>query len=611
MAHYTFEKQGGFDPLRMEAAWGKVINRHAILRTTAIVTPGFSNNISHIVLRDSGDQVDWTFKSYPDQASRDLAVEVYLRNAPGFVLGRIPTRAALFQGPESSVLAWQIHHSQYDGWSFPLILKDLQSAYESNNGTNTTEHSSPPLYAAFVRWVNQQDAVSSLEYWKSHLMEASPLSWPKVSYKHASSIVTDELQTHTWSRGQDVARFCGAQRITLSSLVRTALAVVLGKQEGTEDVLFGVVTSGRTGDLKGIEDIVGSCIATVPCRIRIPSHTAIEQLLKSVHQQSMDSTPFQFVGLSDIIQAHQGGSDSRGLFNILLVIENLPGLKDADHSFVGRNLRGHQLEMNYPLTIIVFPSPDNSELQFQIQWDSRCLSSTDIQWFCSHLFTALDVIMENPEQEVCQVRMLSSAEERFVRTVGAGHPPDPLLSSYKFFHTLVDDIAAQRPSSVALECFSGAALSYGELVTRANQAAHGLQLRGVRPEVLVPIIFDKFQSAVDTVVSLLAIMKSAGAFVPLDASWPAERIASCIRQTRSKFVLCHSQIPIIKKALGIPVVTLEDLSRGHDIHTPVTRGLRESSLSYVMFTSGSTGTPKGVMLEHSNMMAFISKYVLR
>jgi non-ribosomal peptide synthetase component F len=381
---------------------------------------------------------------------------------------------------------------------------------------------------------------------------------------------------------------------------------VLGVHGSSDDVLFGVVTSGRTGNCRGIENIAGSLMTTLPCRVRLPSGATYLDVMRSVHSQAAATSPYEFLGLNDIIRA---GSfvGLQDIFNVLLTIENLPGLHETTHPLLGRNLRGHWLEMNYPLALTVFPSEDRSELRLHFQWDSRYLAHADVDWFKSHLLAVCTAIMADPEGVISERDLLSHEEEEYVREVGIGLSPAPELAARAFLHDAIDIAAAAHAAVNAVEYARGNSITYEALIRLTNQVAHGLQKHGIGPERTVPVLFDKNADQLEAVVAMLATMKAGGAFIPLDSAWPAGRLASCIRQTNSTFVLCDTNHPEVALEMKVPILTVAELADGQPATTPVTPDLRSESLAYIMFTSGSTGEPKGVMIEHRNMLAYVAK----
>ncbi|KAJ6498333.1 acetyl-CoA synthetase-like protein [Mycena vulgaris] len=600
-AQYTFERQGFFNPDHIAAAWQLVWKRHPILRTIFITAPPPYRDIVQVVLAPDAVNLPWSFRVFETAEEQTRSVQEFFKTASGFALGRIPTSVAVFQGPHSSITALHLHHSQYDGWSLPIMLKDVETAYSICSSIPDARFGRfPASYSRFVQWVRNQNSADALAFWKSQLMGAEITEWPPIPLISSRAARTDHNSSFLWSSGRELEDFCRRTRITMSSVVRTALAVTLGLHSHSEDVVFGVVSSGRTGNIDNVDTIVGPCISTLPCRVRLPRSATLSHILESVHAHSIDSIPFQFVGLSDILQAT--GTDSGDLFNVLLTIENLPGLQDSvEHEFFGRNTSGHWLPLTYPFAVTVFPSPDNAQLRFDFQWDSGYVSGEDVQWFQSHMFAALEAVVRHPHTLLHEVGFISDIEASFIRSAGTGGASPP---TSQFFHLMVDSTAHRIPTHIAVQHTGGESMTYNSLVKRANQVAHGLQRRGVGPEVLVPILFDKNRNQIWVVVAILSILKAGGAFIPLDSSWPIGRLKSCISQTRSIFII--SDAPDAGSLVDAETVNIDDLALGQPTFEPPTPLLQHDSLSYCLFTSGSTGLPKGVLIEHINIVSYIA-----
>ncbi|KAI0667972.1 acetyl-CoA synthetase-like protein [Trametes maxima] len=608
-AQHAFRRSGSYDVAHLLAAWKTVVARHPILRTAFVIPPHPATEILQVVFKSEHFTLQWTRQQHINDTDLDRALAAYLETSrqSGFHLGIVPTRVGLFESPTSSVMVLQIHHSQYDGWSLPVILNDLQEAYESLQATGAPRITSPYLpYSDFVRWARQQSSSDALSFWKYELEDAALLAWPKVPHD-TNDIATDTLVSASWAPpdGVDLARFCSEHKITASSLLRVALGVVLGIHGNTDDVLFGVVTSGRSGDLGGIENVVGPCIATLPFRVHVPPSASLQSILDVVQERSSASSAFEYVGLADITKASTL-SGSRNIFQVLLTVENIPELDLHAHPVFGADIHGHQMEMNYPLGVTVFLLPQNRGFNIDIEYDSHYLSAADVRWFQSHLLATLDAIVRSPTTTIEDIDIISDEEHTFLKQVGIGLTPDPSLASEPLVHRLIEKTAQAYPHRVAVEHTSGHTLTYAELDALANRTARGLRARGVSLETPIPVLFNKDADQSEAVVAIVATMKSGAAFVPLDVSWPSARIQSCVRQCNAPFVVCDAIVPDVARDLPVPFVTVTDLSEGQEEEQYIHEEQTPHSLAYVIFTSGSTGEPKGVMIEHRNIMGYVA-----
>ncbi|KAE9384858.1 acetyl-CoA synthetase-like protein [Gymnopus androsaceus JB14] len=600
-AHFAFRKDNGYNLAHLKAAWLLVLQRHPILRTAGLVT--CKGIAQFIVSSECASCMMWTDAQFQTQVECDHAAELHIHNSPGFALGVIPICIALFEGPESSILTWQMHHSQYDGWCFPQILRDLHTAYAISEGHSSIQWSSPTSpYPLFVRWLSQQDTSESLKWWTSELQDIAALSWPENVLPNDEVPLTDGLSVRSWVCGEALALACAKHGITVSSFVRAALGILLSMYANTNDVVYGVVASGRSGDLKGVESIVGPCIVTLPCRMKINPDDLLFSLLNDVQINSIKSSAHHNVGLPEILKSNPSTS-----LNVLLTVENISGLFNNTDELLGDYLKGHHLEMNYALAVTIFPSPDGHELRCQFEWDSRLLSTSDIDYFSTHLIHAFQKILDSgPSTTIGHLNILSSAEETFLKAIGTGSKPDITFTGYSSFPELLDHISHQFPCGVAIEHVNGAAMTYKELSERSNQVATGLRSKGVGPEVMVPVLFDKDSSQIDTIVAFVSIMKAGGAFVPLDASWPVDRITACVQQTNCGFLICDAATPDVAHVIDTSIIALDEILHDQNSLAPSDVQLQPEALAYVMFTSGSTGKPKGVLIEHGNIMAYIA-----
>jgi hypothetical protein len=497
-----------FDPARMKAACRAVIARHPILRTVAVVPPRPYDEIVHVVLTAHDAEFAWYHHAYSDRSARDAAVQAHLNALPGFAMNVVPTRVALFNSPESSVLIFQLHHSQYDGWSLPRILEDVQDAY--------SEHSAElgPItpYSHFVQWVRSQNSQASIEYWNALVAGTSPSSWPPTS----RSSYTAKTFVQTFLGGQRIVDHCAASEVTMSSFVRTAVALVLGVYSGSDDVTFGVIVSGRTGDLEGLSTIVGSCISTYPCRVRLDQRLTIQSLLAKVHEQSIESIPHQCVGLGEI-------KKTKSLFNVVLAIENLPRLHETEHPFFGKLVRGHSIPVNYPLSIAVFPSEDRGQLRLHVGFDPAVLQLETVELFAGRVLGAFERMLSHPEERWDEPSLRTRqgdlledhqdrtaviavdkipASQQYTNTMLATQPQ--LRELHLFIQNYFETIVKETPDAVALKFLNEKHLSYAELDRQSNLLANQIIREfGVKSGTLVLLFFDK---CIEMIVALLAVV---------------------------------------------------------------------------------------------------------
>ncbi len=382
--------------------------------------------------------------------------------------------------------------------------------------------------------------------------------------------------------------------VSAASVFHLAWAQVLARVSGREDVVFGTVLLGRMQGGEGAERVLGTCINTLPMRIRVGdasvqesvrrTHTLLAQLLRHEHAQLA------------LAQRCSGVAPNAPLFSALLNYRHGEpegqSRTGADQFIDGVDVLDFEERTNYPLTLSVDDTGEGFRLVAQAQ------SPVDPQRICGYMHIALEQIVvaleSAPASPLRSLDVLPDAERLQLlvkwNDTARDYGPEARL------HRLIEAQAALTPNSVALE-FEGQTLTYVELNRRANQLARVLRRKGVGPEVLVGVFAER---SFEMVLALLAILKAGGAYVPLDPSYPAERLAHMLEDARTPLVLAQphlaSQLP--SQAKEVHLLDASWAAYAHEAVEDLEDVGTSRNLAYVIFTSGSTGRPKGAMNEH-------------
>ncbi len=403
----------------------------------------------------------------------------------------------------------------------------------------------------------------------------------------ARSLVDPALARRLREAGQVIG-------VSAGSVFHLAWAQVLARVSGREDVVFGTVLLGRMQGGEGAERVLGTCINTLPMRIRVGG-TSVKEGVRHTHSLLAQLLRHEHAQLA-LAQRCSAVAPNTPLFSALLNYRHGEpegqSPEGADQVIDGVDVLDFEERTNYPLTLSVDDTGEGFRLVAQAQ------SPVDPQRICGYMHLALEQIVvaleAAPDSPLRSLDVLPDAERQELlaewNDTARDYGPEVRL------HRLIEEQAALTPNSVALE-FEGQTLSYVELNHRANQLARLLRQKGVGPEVLVGVFAER---SFEMVLALLAILKSGGAYVPLDPSYPAERLAHMLEDARTHLVLAQphlaSQLPPQAKEVHLLDASwaayaheaVEDLE---DLGTP-------RNLAYVIFTSGSTGRPKGAMNEH-------------
>ncbi|GAA4489960.1 hypothetical protein GCM10023094_52370 [Rhodococcus olei] len=580
------ELTGPVEPAPFAVALQSLVDRHAALRTglhalsdgrvAAVVATGLPVPMGFVDL--SGLAAD-------DVASRVRALldEDRVR---GFDLERPPlVRYVLVRtGEHSHLLLQSVHHVVADGWSVPVMLRELLALYAPDGDTPALPEPAP--YRNYLAWLASRDRDASVELWRAALAGVDePTGVASAAPIGAAGVASVEVRLPA-GRTADLVAFGRAHGLTTSTLVHGTWGLLLGRLTGRQDVLFGSTVSGRGGDLPGIETMVGLFINTVPARMRFrPDESAVAALTRWQGEQS-ELLDHQYLGLSELRRL----TGLQELFDTLVVFENYPIGHGAVTDAAGRvEVTGITFEENppYPVTLLVAPG---DELRLEVKYQTSVVDAATASSLAHGMISLLEQLLAEDARPVSALDLVSARQRAELEDSWAAAARDV---SDATLPELLDAQAAATPDAVAAE-FEGRTLTYAELHAHANRLAHKLVEDGVGPESVVAVALGR---SLELMVALLAVGKAGGAYLPLDLDYPAERIALMLDDADPVCVLTgpgglDTDVPRI----------VVDLSAPHGDSDAPARPVTADHPAYVIYTSGSTGRPKGVVVPHRGVV---------
>ncbi|MCX4713014.1 amino acid adenylation domain-containing protein [Streptomyces griseus] len=491
------------------------------------------------------------------------------------------------------------HHLLLDGWSLPIVLRDLVTLYATGGDDSELPRVRSPR--DHLEWLSRRDRAADRAAWAEAVggFDEPSLIAPDAQTAPAPELPDElelELDAATTAALAPVARRLG---VTASTLVQTAWALVLAQFTGKDDIVFGATVSGRPADVEGVETMVGLFINTVPVRVRLRPAEHLEDLITRVQLEQTRLLPHHHLDLPSIRQL-SGLSGTTQMFDTLLVYENYPA---APHGTVGDAESGGELRItdmrgrdatHYPLTLLVHPG---ERLRLRLEYRTDAVDEAGARSLGEQLLQALRAVVHETRVPVGRLDVRAPAE----RLHPAAHRGEDLALSEVSLSGLFEEQVVRAPGAVAVE-FEGGVVSYGELDGRANRLAWYLRLLGVGGESRVVVALPR---SVDAVVAFLGVLKAGGVYVPVDLSYPAERVAFVVGDCAPAAVISVSGAGVAG-CEGVPLVLLDDLV--------VVSGLAEVSsgslgvvsgrdeAAYVVYTSGSTGRPKGVVVSQGGVV---------
>ncbi|MDF5715312.1 MAG: amino acid adenylation domain-containing protein [Rhizonema sp. NSF051] len=598
--------KGNVDVPAFQAAWQQVVARHSIFRTAFIWES--LNQPLQVVYR----QVPVTLLTYDwrelsvEQQKQQLEVFLDSERQQGLPLSQAPLmRLHLIQlDRDTYEFVWSSHHLLLDGWSSALVFKELLNFYQAFSQGERLPLQPTVSYRNYIAWLQQQDVANSVAFWRQKLQgfhAPTPITVDRLLPRdNGNESFGEQFLQLTLPSSAAVQSFARQHQLTINNLVQATWALLLCRYSRETDVVFGMTVSGRPPDLMGVESMVGLLINTVPMRVKISQETKLLDLLKDLQAQIVESEQFSYSSLIDI----QGFSDvPRGmpLFESIVVFENYPvdsAVLQDNGSFSLSNLRAFG-RTNYPLTVVVSPG---EQLLVKVSYDSGRFDHATISRMLGHFETMLCAIVADPNQHVMKLPMLTELEQQQLlvewNDTLLEYPQDSCIPE------LFEAQVKRTPDAVAV-VYENQQLTYTELNARANQLAHYLQQRGVGAEVVVALYVER---SLELIVGMLGILKAGAAYLPLETTYPTERLALMLEDAKVAVLLTQQQLVKTFPEYTVEVICLDtDWDKiAHQSQENLQSGVKPENLAYVLFTSGSTGQPKGVAVEHRQLCNYLN-----
>ena len=512
------------------------------------------------------------------------------------------------------VLLVTMHHIVSDGWSMGVLTRELSTLYRAYR----LDQADPlaPLsiqyadYAAWQRqWLSGEVLAEQSAYWQRQLSNVPVLLELPTDRRRpaeqdfSGSRISVELDEGLTSGLKALSQRHG---LTLFMTVLAGWALVLSRLSSQEDLVIGVPSANR-GRLE-IEGLIGFFVNTLALRMDLSGAPTVKDLLERVKGVALEAQARQdlpFEQIVDLVKPVRSLGHTP-VFQVMFAWQNneggsvdLPGVKVE---WVGSGERPAKFDLTLDLT------EADGRIVGGLNYATALFDRATAERYAGYLRAALFGMVTDAEQLAAGVPLLS-AEERHKLVVDwnateAEYPKDRCI------HELFEQQVALDPAATAV-IYEDQSLSYGELNSRANRLAHHLRGLGVKPDSRVAICVER---SLEMVVGLIAILKAGAAYVPLDPTYPAERLSYMLQDSAPVLVLTHAAArSSLQGALALaetdhPPSVLDLESDAYDWAiqpdtnpSPKTIGLTAQNLAYVIYTSGSTGQPKGVMVEHKGM----------
>ncbi|MFV2117671.1 amino acid adenylation domain-containing protein, partial [Streptomyces sp. Act-28] len=605
----AFRLRGTLDVPALERAWDALIARHEILRTRYALVGGEPAQIIDPPAPVGLAPVPRT--DVPaDQRERHASDFVARTSRTTFDLERDwPVRARLLTLAEDDhLLGVVFHHIAFDAWSTRVLLTELTSLYQAfAEDRDPSLPALPVQYADYAAWQRAEEADGALaphlEYWRERLTGIGPLDLPtdRPRPAHRDHEGADVSFTLPDGLSEKVHKLALAHNATPFAVLLPAFQALLARYTGRRDIPVGTVASGRTRpELQGL---IGYGVNNLVMRARWQGDPAFADLVDQARSHLVDAYDHQAVPFPRLVDELQPERDmSRTpLYQVALTLHErggervtLPGLTVEPYAATGSVAKCDlELQIN---------SAADGTFHGQFVYATALFEQDTIRRMSRHFVRLLRQAVDDETLPLSRLDLLD-ADERALVTAGprADHP---VVRSC--LHELFEEQVARTPDAVAVVA-GGECLTYAEVDARANRLAWRLRAMGAGPESLVGVCLER---GPDLVPTLLGVLKSGAAYVPVDPVNPADRLGYVLADAGVRTVVTtEAQVDLLTEVFDGDLVVL-DRDRDRVVLDACPAGAPEplagpDNAVYVIYTSGSTGRPKGVVLTHANVVRLL------
>ncbi|AEF42858.1 non-ribosomal peptide synthase/polyketide synthase [Hoyosella subflava] len=601
---FVLELEGTVDAKRLQRAIDALVVRHASLRLA------FRRCADGRPLALVADAVDVPFSVVEAPAGTWREIADNARAVP-FDVDKAPLlRATLICEPQRGRAndRWRLivtnHHLLLDGWSMPLLVRDLLALYAADGESSALPPAKP--FSDYLRWLDSRAETAGLDAWRTALagLEEPTQTAPAAEALADVSALRTIKFTLSGAATSRLSAFSRSAAVTMSTIIQFAWGLTLSRVTGDETVVFGATVSGRPAEVPGIESMVGLFINTVPVVVRVDPYAQADRALAALQQHHNAMLDHHHVPLPRILRQAPRSLRGINLFDTLIVLESYPLDEGeiADKDFAGLRVTGYSGDdaTHYPLTLQTHLT--NGQLDGVLRYRGDVVPEALAQYCAALVEQTLETLSGDPKTSVGRLGLAS----RTTHPRASGGPPAGQHETLDELFRHGARLAGAEAPAIITPGSDSTFVSYGALTSAANRLGRLLIERGAGPEETVAVVLDRSEYLVR---ALWGIAVAGATYLPTDPAWPPARLGFVLTDAGARLGVTVSRYrdALPDSVHWIVLDAAETEARSAELKAAtVTQServatLRTNNTAYVIYTSGSTGIPKGVAVSHGGL----------
>ncbi|SDI53412.1 non-ribosomal peptide synthetase [Winogradskyella thalassocola] len=590
---------GGLNKSALENAIQSLVDRHEALRAVFSTDGKFMSIFKQLSLT-----VDYHDVSKSNDVEKDKFIKGYLSSEANYIFDLLKgplLKVGLIKKSETEHhLILTGHHIVCDGWSLGIMLQELGSLYSSN--VNNTAHNlpKPESFSAYAdeqhKYLASNAHTINENYWLNQFQDAVPqltlpTDFPRPQFRTFKS---ERLDLPMPMDLVDALKKTGVK--AGSSFVTTLLStfeIFLYTQTEQGNIVLGLPSADQAASDK--TQMIGHCVNLLPLRSKIDSNISFSNYLKQRKFQLFDAYEHQKFSFGELLQKLSIARDPSRV-PLVPVVFNIDMGMDNDVSFSGLDYVLKSNPRAYEI-FELFLNASGSEKELVLEWsyNSNLFKSETIQNMMTSFQDIIATVVDNPDIKIGDIVKVDDSQYNTLNSTKVDYPQSTL-------HQLISRQAQASPEKQALK-YGESEISYHDLEKQVNQLAHRLKEEGINPGHVVAVALPR---SIELVVSLLAIMQCGAAYLPLDPSYPQQRLDFMIEDSQAEVLISSNEFTLSSESIP-KILMLEDLFLGLSKYSlsPLNISIALDDMVYLLYTSGSTGKPKGVQVTHKNLVNFL------